>query len=223
MKKFFLVFLVFITLLTTLAAQDKTKMRPADRLIFTAITDVWSGLPTNMKTFAVNRGIIIDYFHDQPLGTSNFSVAAGLSFAGHNLYSNHRYSRVGNKHEFVAIPSAQEYSNNKLSLNYLNIPLEVRFRTRGWKRNMRIHAGIRGGYLISGHTKYVGEDLPGGRRTKVKEKMLDNIEPFMLGAHARIGIGKVTLSGYMPLNTIFKDNSAADANFFSLGLSFIVF
>jgi hypothetical protein len=230
MKKLFLVILLITSMVSMSLAQDKaerTKMRPSDRLILGAFTDIWSGLPSGMKTLAVNRGISIDYLQEFPISTSNFSVAAGLGFASHNLYSNHVYydrDRLG-EHTFLPVGDiySTEYSNNKLSLNYLNIPLELRFRTRGTKQTFRIHAGIKAGLLISGHTKYVGEIAPGKRDTKLKEKKLENIEPFLIGFHGRIGYGRVNLNTYISLTDIFTNNNAAQASFMSVGLSFIVF
>ncbi len=225
MKKKILVFAAFALVFTGVFSQDATRMRASDRFIFSIFTDVWSNLPEGMETNTINRGISIDYIQEFPISTSNFSVAAGLGFSSHNLYSDHWYIRdfENNVHSFFPIDDDFDYSNNKLSLNYINIPVEFRYRTRNTSRTFRVHAGIKGGLLINGHTKYVGEDAPNGRDTKLKEGKLDNIETFLLGFHGRIGYGRVNLNTFISLTDIFTDNNAANAEFMSLGISFILF
>lgn len=223
MKKIILVLAAISILSTALYAQEKTKMRPKDRLIVGIFTDIWSGLPETMNTNTINRGITVDYLQEFPISTSNFSIAAGVGFAGHNLYSDNVYERFIDKHDFKPISEELDY-NNKLSLNYLNIPLEFRYRTRYTPKTIRIHAGLKAGLLINAHTKYSGDD-PGepSRETKRKEAKLDNIESFVLGFHSRIGYGRVNLSTFIPIGNIFNDNDATDASFVSFGLSVILF
>lgn len=227
MKRLIFSLMVLTIAVSSLNAQDATRMPAADRLIFTAFTDIWSGLPDDMSTQVINRGFGFDYLQEWPLGTSNFSAAAGVGFSFRNLYSDHLYfdpQRTGS-HDFLPVSEifSNEYSTNKLSLNYVNVPLELRFRTRNVQRTFRIHAGIKAGLLIDAHTKYTGEYDSGGREVKIKEKKLENIENFLVGFHARIGYGKINVNTFIPLTDIFKGNSAQPASFMSVGLSFIVF
>jgi hypothetical protein len=223
MKKIILLQAMIILFTINAFAQDRTRMNPSDRLIIGLFTDIWSGLPDDMSTSVFNRGIAIDYIQEYPISTTNFSLAAGLGFAGHNMYSNHRYLRHNNTHEFQPIGDV-DYRNNKLSLNYLNIPLEIRYRTRDLPRTLRLHAGIKAGVLVNAHTKYVGHD-PGdtSRTTRIKEGRLDNIETFLIGFQARVGYGRFNLHAFAPITTVFKGNESADASFLSLGVSFILF
>ncbi|MFN2394073.1 MAG: outer membrane beta-barrel protein [Bacteroidales bacterium] len=213
--------ILFITVITLFAAstfsQENSKMRPKDRLIVGLFTDIWSNLPDEMETKTINRGISIDYLQDFPISTSNFSFAAGLGFTSRNLYSDHSYS-----FDFNPINSELDYKN-KLSLNYLNIPVELRYRTRNTPHTFRIHAGVKAGLLINAHTKYVGELTPGGREISLKEGKLNNIENFLVGVHGRIGYGRVNLNTFINLTNIFEENNATDAGVFSVGLSFILF
>ncbi|TVQ83710.1 MAG: PorT family protein [Bacteroidetes bacterium] len=223
MKKFILLFTVFTLLSIDVVSQEIPRMRPKDRLIFGLFTDVWSNLPGDMETKAINRGVTIDYLQDFPISTSNFSFAVGLGFASHNLYGDYFYERTLGRHDFVPNLLDLDYDRNKISLNYLNIPLELRFRTRNTPQTFRIHAGVKAGLLVNAHTKYVGEVLPGGRETKYKEGKLDNIESFMFGFHGRIGYGRINLNTFINLTDIFEGNNAQDASLVSFGLSFIIF
>jgi hypothetical protein len=227
MRKLFLLLLILSTFTMGGFTQDINRMRAADRLIMGVFTDFWSGLPDGLKQRSVNRGVIFEYLHDYPLGTTNLSVAGGLGFTSHNLYTDHLYydiNATGN-HEFIPVTQvySPEFRNNKISLNYLHVPLELRYRTRNLPQTLRLHAGIRAGWLLSAHTKYVGEVFPGGRQTLRKEKRLTNIENFLVGVHGRVGYGRFNFNTYMSLTDIFKNNNASEASLVSVGVSFILF
>lgn len=223
MKKTIITLSIIMLISSIAFSQDRTRMRPQDRMAISLFSDIWSDLPQDMKTNTINRGLSIDYTQEFPLGTSNFSFAAGLGFASHNLYSNHWYLHDNDRHNFEKIPKELDHTGNKLSLNYLNVPVEFRYRTRNTPRTFRIHAGIKAGLLIDAHTKYTGPLETNGRETKIKEKKLDNIESFLVGFHGRIGYGRVNLNTFISLTDIFEGNDAEQASFMSIGLSFIVF
>lgn len=201
-------------------------MLPADRFMVDLFTDVWQNTPDGMSTNTINRGITVSMMKDFPLGTSSFSFAAGVGFTGHNLYSDHYYTHdeemEGQFFDFSPIDETEgEIKKNKLSLNYLNVPLEIRFRSRNAPQTIRLTAGLRAGVLVDAHTKhrfeYEDDDYPG--EVEFKEKQLENIETFRLGITARIGYGRININGYMPLTNIFEGNSVEDMNFFSVGLT----
>lgn len=226
MKRIVVALTLFTLIGSSVFAGERTRMRPKDRLIIGIFSDVWSDLPKEMETQTINRGISIDYIQEFPLGTSNFSIASGLGFSSHNMYikEDFMFAWDAENHNHDFLPITTDFSNHKLSLNYLNIPVEFRYRTRTLPKTFRVHAGIKGGVLVNAHTKYVGDD-PGGldREVKFKEARLENIETFMMGFYGRIGYGRVNLNAFIPLVDVFDGNSAQDASFISLGLTFIVF
>jgi hypothetical protein len=202
---------------------ERLKMKASDRLIVDLFTDAWTGLPDEMGTLLINRGIGIHVLQDFPIGTLPVSVAGGVGFSSHNLYSDHRYTYNTGNYDFIAIPEGQDYVNNKLSLNYIDIPVELRIRFSAGSKKVRLHAGVKGGLLMSSTAKYRGDLASDDREVKMKEKMLDNIEPFLLTAHARLGYGRVAFFGQMVLNDLFTGNNAEGATFMSFGITYIVF
>jgi len=216
-----------------LKAFEPPQMYPADRLIVTVFTDMWQDAPGDMDLKTIQRGITISSLQDMPVGRTNFSVAAGLEFSSHNIYSDNRYlfNPFTDAYDFYKI--ASDYDNNKLSLNYLGIPVQFRFRTRNMSKTFRAYAGMKADYLISAHTKYVGKTYPdphnpgefpvAGRTIKVKEYKLDNISKYRIGLTGMIGYRSINLYLYYPLTGIFTDNSAENMTPVSVGVSFIVF
>lgn len=197
------------------------RMRPADRLLVEVIGDHWRNVPENMRPDIINRGVVLLAMHDMPLGTSRFSVATGLAFYSHNLYTDHRYQAINGQFDFVPIP--REYTKNKLNLNYLGMPFELRFRGPGRERGLRLYAGISVDYLLSANTKFRGMDLKGNREIKVKEHLPGQINSFRMQAYARIGIGSWAVIARLPFNKVFEDNSAREMVPISFGLSWSLY
>ncbi|MFW5757502.1 MAG: outer membrane beta-barrel protein [Bacteroidota bacterium] len=222
-----LLILFFLTLSTFLGySQDIIPMKAADRFMIGLFTDVWTDLPSGMETKAINRGITVDMIQDFPLGNSNFSLGLGLGYMGQNLYSdNNLYTLTEGNYEFVEIDEGVNVDKSKLSLNYLQVPFEVRFKTRNLPESFRIHLGARAGVLVNAHNKYLGDDPEGlsDKDRKFKELKPGNVEQFNFGVLARIGYSRFNVFAYMPLMPVFEDNNAEDASFFSVGLTFIVF
>jgi hypothetical protein len=214
------------------------KMHPNDLFIVTLFSDFWQDLPGDMDLKSIQRGISIAALQDMPLGRTNFSLAAGLGFTSHNLYSDHRYlhNPSNDAFEFFQIAENHEYDKNKLSLNYLEIPVQFRYRSRELPRSFRLYAGVKAGRLINAHTKFVGkehwsdtcdgdgtEPPDTSRKAKIKEHRLKNIADYRIGITGTIGYGSINLRVYYPLTDIFTENSAEDARPLSLGVSFILF
>ncbi|MFO7873867.1 MAG: porin family protein [Bacteroidales bacterium] len=238
MKRNILFLTVFLLMTTSLQAFEPPRMHPTDRFIVTPFTDLWQNSPDNMELKTIQRGVNIILLQDMPLGRSNFSIAAGLGFTSHNLYSDqwYRFHPIEGQYDFY--PAPEDYEKNKLSLNYVDIPVQIRFRTRELNSTFRLYAGIKVGYLINAHTKFEGKvryfdhdildetefALPfASRTTKFKEHDLNNLYDWHISLTAMIGYGRVNFQMYYPLNDMFKDNPAEEMLPISLGLAVIVF
>ncbi len=212
---------------------DRIKMRPQDQFIFDAFIDNWLNTPDEIDLKFFNRGINVSLFFDYPLGYSNFGIAPGISFSSHNMYSDHyyKYSPEIEGYDFSKIDESLDYRNNKISLNYIDIPLEFRYRTRRTRdlpHTFRIAVGAKVGYLVQAHTKYSGDIYVDNgnndtRSIKMKEHKLNNIEDWRYGIIARIGYGHFNITTYYPLTGVFKDNTGKDMQPFSIGLSFVIY
>lgn len=249
MKRILILFSALILSSGLLFAQDELDEIPevvipgsTGRLMIDLFTDIWSNTPEGMDINTINRGINISMMQDFRLGNSPFSVATGLGFSSHNLYSDHLYEFTASTFS-SALPqpgtfdfhkfndSWGELKKNKLSLNYLNVPLEIRYRNANLPKTFRIYAGVRLGYLVNAHTKthVVNEDDNGNdlsqNEWKYKELKLGNLEKFQVGITGKIGYGRLNLYGYLPLTEIFKDNYSAELGMkpVSVGITFIVY
>lgn len=249
MKRILILFSALILTSGLSFAQDELDEIPevvipgsSGRLMVDLFTDIWSNVPEGMDLNSINRGINISMMQDFRLGYSPFSVATGLGFASHNLYSDHFYEYITEWWSSAwPVPGSFDFrkidddfgdvKKNKLSLNYLNVPVEFRYRNTNLPKTFRIHAGLRLGYLVNAHTKthVVNEDGIFGSLTqtewKYKEHKLGNLEKFQVGITGKIGYGRLSLYGYLPLTDIFKDNYPAELGMkpLSVGISLLVY
>lgn len=227
MKKLFVLLLLLGFGLSVYSEGITTRMRPQDRFIIEPFIDLWQNVPSDIKSGSLDRGVSFNYLYDYPLGKSNFSIAAGLNYTSHNYYTDsHLFTRVGTTDvfDFVQITDGVKVDKVKISLNYIGVPVEIRYFFRTFPKALRIHAGFKTAYLVNGYNKYVGKDIEGNDYdVKFREYKLENIEKLIYGVTARIGYGRINVFGFMPLNSFFTGNSAKDMYPISLGLSLILF
>lgn len=207
-------------------------VKPSDRVVISVFSDVWSDLPEGVETSVINRGLSIDLLQDFPVGNFGLSVAAGLGYSGRNIYTPESRFRLPDMaditdesdeyFDFIPVNENLEVDKSKLSLNYIQVPLELRWRSQG-ENTFRIHAGGSFGYLLGSHTKYVGQEeiFAGLRDTRKKESKLDNIENYLVGAYLRLGYKSINAMVYMPITNVFKANASEEATFIGFGLSFV--
>ncbi len=232
MKRNILILSLLLFAGSTAMAFEPPRMHPTDRFILTLFTDLWQEVPQDIDLRAIQRGVGLTMMQDMPLGRSNFSIAAGLGFSGHNLYSDHVYAYDPVMDGYRFQPIIEDYDKNKISLNYLGVPVQFRYRSRNTPRTFRLYAGIQADYLVNAHTKFHGragpvlpiqQPWPTGRDIEIKEHSLDNLLSYRIGLNALVGYGSLNFHFGYTLTRIFEDNPAENMFPVSLGFSFILF
>lgn len=195
--------------------------RGRDRIIVDINTDQWvENLPgVGLKTWS--PGVNIYYMADYIFLNSAFSMAVGFGLGSANFRTNaHPTTIVDNNTNMestalVPFPTGFSYSRNKMSANYLEVPVELRLRTRR-RTTWRLYGGFKGGYLVNFHTKR--KDDTG----KYKEYNTKFIRKYRFGPHARVGIGKFNFTAFYSLTPFFEDEKGPVLTPFSLGFSIYV-
>jgi len=185
-------------------------------------TDIWMNTPDGMKTRTINQGFNVFGTYNLPMGKSRFSFAIGLSISIHNLYWNYRFEGSNDSLQFKPIPDGESYKRSKLTLPYLEIPLEFRYKA---KSKFALGIGFKVGYMVYAHSKYVGSDyLFGTTGTLVSSmKNIDNIEKFAYGPTLRIGYKWIHVTGYYSLSKIFSNGKGPEMYPISLGFVLMPF
>lgn len=173
------------------------------------------------RLFSQGFGCAVTY--NFPLGESkHHTVSLGLGYTGHNYFS---YSRLMNPYtvdtlQFVQYRDVDGFKRNKLNCNYIDVPIELRFRIKdAWK----IGVGFKFGILVNAKTKFVGNNDEGVR---IHEKYcyISNVERYAYAATLRVGYKSVNLFTALQLAPVFEvGHDAPRLVPLSVGLTFAPF
>lgn len=232
MKKILIISLILLTSLAAMSQDDKNKsdekkpLSKNDRFMWGVHTDMWQDAPDSIGIKSMNQGMSFQGMLDYPF-SRNFSFAIGLGLSSHNIYSSSwllperdSLNKLTGKSGFYKIPTdSVSYKNNKVHITYLDIPVELRFRSNG-SEGLKIALGFKAGLTINNHTKYKGDEYIYGDGTTVKEKFHnnENILNYRYGATARIGYKWINLNVFYSLTNLFKDNKGPEMYPISVGL-----
>ncbi|OPZ99595.1 MAG: hypothetical protein BWY70_00928 [Bacteroidetes bacterium ADurb.Bin408] len=246
MKKILLTFSVLLFSIITFAQTEpdttvtdfsrgkRDKLKREDFVVSELFCDFWQNLPTQpdvMKSKTLNRGYNAYAMYDNPLGKSNISLAFGVGITINNLYSNampfevlDSTGNVTGKTEFLNIPDNIKYKNNKMTLFYVDVPFEIRIRTKNAGDNFKFNIGVKAGYMLQSHTKYEGDRFDNiAGKIKYKEYNIPNIEKLKYGVTARIGYGKYNVSVYYSLSKLFTAAKGPEMYPISVGIALTPF
>jgi hypothetical protein len=199
------------------------KTRKYDRFMVDLCYNTWNGNLKPFKNTINSVGINTNVLFDTPLTIEN-TVSFGIGFS-------HTYIRI---HTATIFKSDWETStttllskNDSISLpnkNFLgghsfSIPIELRFRTKGWK-HVKFHLGGRVGYQINLFTKAVINDTHG---KSVYKDYLSDVNHLMYAAYARIGIRNWSLFTSYNLNSLFKNKQSTQLNLIQAGMTVSLF
>jgi hypothetical protein len=190
---------------------------PKDRIVVDFNYDSFTHLPKGITQKFYSFGGNVFFMWDYPFGYGPLSVAFGAGFSTHDVHTNGKivYSIDGKYTSFEPIKT--KYNTNKLSLNYFEIPVELRIRTRG-DHNFKVYIGGKAGYAYNTHTKF--EDAEG----KIKVYKIKNINPFRYGATFRIGYDRYNLQAFYSLSDLFIEGGGeANMTPFSVGVGLLLY
>lgn len=194
------------------------KSDPKDRLIFEINHTGWLGVNASIKPDWKSIGFNFSPMFDKPLGHSKLSVGYGLGIYCHNFSSNADFIYQldsSNNHVTTSIqPKTIPYKANRYNERIVEIPLELRFRTKA-KSQFKIMLGAKAGYVFSNYKKT--DDADG----KIRRYDITNVERLRYGVHFRIGIEQFCLTGCYYLSEAFGAQGPQGIHPFSIGLAII--
>ncbi|GAL83866.1 hypothetical protein MYP_1094 [Sporocytophaga myxococcoides] len=164
------------------------------------------------------------YFHVKIVKKLYFTPGISLAFDNYSFSAKNTnlFMSQDSLVVFADMDPEKTYKKSKLSLTYLDVPLELRFQSkRYWPRAVKVAVGFKAGVLLKSMTKVKFKE--NDETVKEKEIRDFNVNRFRYGLTARIGIGGMSLYGYYSLNKLFNDNKGPDATPFLVGLTFSSF
>ena len=194
---------------------------------FGMFNDFVMNVPSGIKTRTINQGVNVFALYNLPFGKSNFGFSLGLGLTAHNIYGNFLVNKSGDTTKLVKIPADVNFKRSKMTIVYLEIPLEFNLKT---KSKVNVALGIKVGYLIGSHTKYVGNVRDSSiymynttSKVRIKEMGIPNLQQFCYGPTFRIGYRWISIDGQYMLSTLFSKNHGPDMYPISVGLVLMPF
>ncbi|MBO73205.1 MAG: hypothetical protein CMD35_06250 [Flavobacteriales bacterium] len=190
----------------------------SDRLIFDFYSPKWVNAPFNVNsepTFSFTAS----WGKDIPFNSSRFSFFYGLGYD---------FSTVNNNLNLKSVPASEgalremgirvlnvPYSLNRLSTQYIEFPLEIRFRTQT-KHPLRFYLGGKLGYMT--RSSY---NLDEGNGFTYKRKSLSELDRLKYGTTLRFGCGMVNFYAYYGFNDLMSSEKQTGINQLSFGFTLL--
>jgi hypothetical protein len=190
----------------------------SDRLIFDFYSPQWVNAPNGISTDP-SFSFSCSWGKDIPFKESKISWFYGLGYDFTNINHN---SNLKSFSAFEATPREigmrvlnVPYHLNKLSTQYLEFPLEIRYRTQT-KNPFRAYVGGKFGYMTK--SKY---NLDEGIGDVIVRKNLNELDRFKYGITLRLGYGLINFYTYYGLNGLMVPEKQKGVNQLSFGISLI--
>ncbi len=191
-----------------------------DRFIIELHNDHFLNTPDSMEIQVYSPGFDAHIMYDYPFSDSErnrFSFAWGYGFSSFNIHHNGSFEE--NEEDkttfFRPHPENYNYRKNKVSVNFIEIPIELRFRTNGL-RQFKMSVGAKVGYVVNVHTKVVDDE---GKR---KFYQVPNLLRYRYGLSGKIGFGRFNVSGFYSLSPFLEEGQGPELIPFSIGLSLVL-
>jgi len=190
-----------------------------DKIVISITNDMWLNLPDDVSLRPFSPGFKAHFFSDYAIKDGIVSFAWGLGVSSDNVHSNAVFVQESfedgttGDQILVPFPEDYEYQKNKHVATYLELPIELRVITKG-RSPFKFAAGFRLGYLFADHNKIID--------TEGKRKFYDfeNVTKFRYGLSARVGFGKIQLTGFYSLVPFIEEGKGSEVIPISVGLSF---
>lgn len=195
------------------------KGEPGDRLIIEINRTIWLGVPSDIKPNWRSLGLNFAFMFDKPIGTSNFSFGYGLGIFSFNYHSNadfiYQLDSTNKNATTILKPKTIPYKTNSYNEKILEIPLELRFRSKT-NTKFKMEFGVKAGYVINDFRKLVDND------GKMRVYNTKNINHLRYGVNFRIGVEQICLTACYYVSEVFqKDKGINGINMLSFGIAII--
>jgi hypothetical protein len=208
---------------TGLRPATPEKVRKYDRLMFDLTYNTFNGDLKPFKNRWNSIGFNTNLMFDIPITKGNtVSFGVGLAHSIFKVETDGKAFTPDTSNSYTVLSTYQPFAeeNRYLVGNSFSVPLEFRFRTKGWK-HFKVHIGGRVGYQANLYSKTVNHYYNG--KQVFKDHTFADVNPLIYSAHIRIGMRNWALYGSYNLNSLFKNKSSVQLNLLQVGLSVSLF
>ncbi|RYM33941.1 PorT family protein [Brumimicrobium glaciale] len=202
---------------------EEGKLHKYDRLILDVVYNDWYGDKDYFASPPTSIGFNAALMFDVVLTKGNtMSFGWGVGYSHYSNKSNLQFFRdLVNKTTLTSdFPVGLEPKSSKFGANYIEIPLELRFRTKGHS-HFKFMIGGKIGYQLNAYSKETNR--VDGKNYSTKQYNFADSNPLRYGATVRIGIRNWAIYGAYYFSPLFTDSGSADLTPISMGVSISLF
>lgn len=217
----------------TLSVQPKSAFTPdltaidslyrEDQFYFSFTYNILTRLPPKLNQNKFSLGLSMGFLRDFPVNQArNKAIAVGLGYSLQNYNYNLKVTDSLGVAQYDYIRSDEYYEKNKLSLSYIDLPIEFRWRTSVPETHKfwRVYTGIKLSYLFYSRSKFTGD----GGKTLILNS--EDLNPFRLSAYLSAGYNTWNFYASYGLTPIFREGSVEGRKInmsnLSVGLMFYI-
>lgn len=198
--------------------------RKYDRLVFDINYNDWTGKGQQLfQQHWSSLGWNTQLFFDIPLTRKNtIALGIGLGYGHTRIRHYDLLERVDADRSTILTPFPADPKIDKsvFRSNKLFIPVELRFRTPGWK-HFKWHVGGRIGYQFKASSSV--HSVKNGHKMEQKTVGFYDLDPMILSVHTRIGIRNWALTASYNLTPYFRAKTSTVLNGLEVGVSISLF
>ncbi len=186
-------------------------------------TDMWVNAPTNVDIRTIHPAANGYITYNMGVGESKkLTFGIGLGIGSHNMYSNNGVIEniKADTIKYTTLATDLYMKRSKLSLTYLEVPLELRFKA---KSGFKVSLGFKLGYLIDSKEKYVGNTVKAGPIQVIKRKRITQLNGFSYSPTLRVGYKSFNLFFSYALGPAFRVDHGPQLHPMSMGITLTPF
>jgi hypothetical protein len=198
-----------------------------DQFYFSLTYNNLQNKPSGLNQDKFSPSISVGFLRDMPINKDRtIAIATGIGYSlnvfNHNLQTSDGDLGPGVTRVYEIINSNTYFSKNKLSLHYVDLPIEFRYRTSTPEthRFWRIYTGFKVSYLFADTYKFEGNGVT------FKDTNNPDLNKIQYGTYLAMGWNTWNAYVYYRLNPIYKsaeiDGKPLDLTTINFGLMFYI-
>lgn len=194
-----------------------------DQFYFGFTYNSLANTPTGYSKDKFSAGFSGGFLRDIPINKKRtFAIAPGLGLSYNNYNQNIAITGSNEAPVYTIIVDSEEYSKNKFSQLFVDVPIEFRWRTSTYESHKfwRIYSGLKLSYLV--YDKSIFNSTVGNSKITNNKDFSD----FTYGAYIASGYNTLNVYAYYGLNSLFKSGKTSEedlkANSFNIGIMFYI-
>jgi len=225
----FLKSIVFFLFGLSVFAQEKTvdfdavdSLYREDQFYFGLTYNKLQNTPSGLSQNKFSSGITVGFLRDMPINKARtWAIALGLGYSLNN-YNDNLFIDDSDAENLYFTDANVTFDKNKLSLHYVDMPLEIRWRnsTPESHKFWRIYTGFKVSYLFYDRYKFTNSE------GKILIKGNKDLNKIQYGTYVAMGWNTWNFYAYYGLNPMFKSAKISgkqlDMNTLNLGLMFYI-